>query len=121
MSREAERSMRCSEQQQSRQRALRSSRSPTRRRQEVEDLPARGEEGEAEVQCVRSAAEAVEEEEAKRPLPQRRKTVVTPRAKVRMVCQSLSAKSCRTRYGSRIHMTKLECHRSAQMGSSRAS
>ena len=121
MSREVERSMQCSEQQQGRQRALRSSRSPTRLQQEVEDLLARGEEGEAEVQCVRSAAEAVEEEEAKRPLPQRRKTVVAPRDKVRMVCQDMSAKSCHTRYGSRIHMTKLECRRGAQMGSSRAS
>ena len=118
MSSEAERSMRCLERW-DRQRAPRSSRPPTRQRVEVEDLPARGEAGEAEGQCVRSA-EAVEEEEARQPLPQRRKTVVTPRAKVRMVCQNLSAKSCRTRCGSRVHMTKLECLRSAQMGSSHA-
>ena len=84
-------------------------------------MQARGEEGEAEVQCVRSAAEVVEEEEARQPLPQRRKTVAIPRAKVRMGGQNLSVKSCRTRCGSRIHMTKLECRRGAQMGSSHAS
>ena len=83
-------------------------------------MPARAEEDEAEVQCVRSAAEAVEEEEAKQPLPQRRKTVAIPRGKVRMVCQNLSVKSCHTKCGSRTHMTKLECHRNAQMGSSHA-
>ena len=118
MSREAERSMRCSELR-AHQLALRHSRpAPYRQQAQVEAWRGEGE-GEAEAAQYAKSCQAEGVEEVAKQLP--RRTAAALRDKAQMVCQSLPRKSCRTRCGSRLHMMHAGCRQCARMGSSRAS